>query len=357
MTELLDQAIEQRSSERLDQEVLQSYLMEQGVIQSPITSIQQFSGGASNLTYRVQTAEHDTILRRPPFGHKAKTAHDMKREVTVLTALSPHLDVCPKPLHYCDDESVMGSRFYLMERIEGVIIRHDMPKALLERPDMYALMCREFAGRLVQLHTLNPQKVGLAQFGKPEGYVSRQVNGWVGRMQAAKTANTLDDEPLTKWLVEQMPDDHAESAIIHNDYKFDNVIWDEQSLIDNAPKMIGVLDWEMTTLGDPLMDIGATLAYWVEAGDPPALIASGMMPTHMPGMLTREEFAQVYLNARGWPSQDLSYYRIFGLFRLAVIVQQIYYRYDLGQTDNPRFASFGDLANLLIHSASSTARL
>ncbi len=176
-------------------------------------------------------------------------------------------------------------------------------------------------------------------------------------MQAARTANTLDYEPLSKWLIEQMPDDHKASAIIHNDYKFDNVIWSEQSLLDNEPKMIGVLDWEMTTLGDPFMDIGGTLAYWVEAKDPPALIATGMMPTYLPGMLTRDEFARAYLSARGWPDQDLSYYRIFGLFKLAVIVQQIYYRYDLGQTDNPRFKSFGDMANLLLHIASKSAQL
>ena len=176
-------------------------------------------------------------------------------------------------------------------------------------------------------------------------------------MQAAATANTLSFDGLTDWFVKHMPDDHAQSAIIHNDYKFDNVIWDEQSLLDNTPKLIGVLDWEMTTLGDPLMDLGSTLAYWVEASDPPALIATGMMPTHLDGMLTRQEFSDFYLKARGWQSQELSYYRTFGLFRLAVIVQQIYYRYDLGQTDNPRFAAFGELANLLIHTATKAARI
>ncbi|MFK8032448.1 MAG: phosphotransferase family protein [Gammaproteobacteria bacterium] len=357
MTDLLDQAKEQRSSERLDQNVLQTYLQEQNVIDSPITSILQFSGGASNLTYRVQTQNQDLILRRPPFGHKAKTAHDMKREVTVLNALSPRLDVCPKALHYCDDEAIMGSEFYLMERIQGVIIRRDMPQQLTAQSGLYADMCTEFATRLVELHSLDPAEVGLQEFGKPEGYVSRQVLGWTKRMQNAKTSNTLSFDALAAWLVEQMPKDHPHSAIIHNDYKFDNVIWDEQSLVDNKPKMIGVLDWEMTTLGDPLMDLGSTLAYWVEASDPPPLIATGMMPTHLAGMLTRSEFSNAYLAARGWASQDLSYYRIFGLFRLAVIVQQIYYRFDLGQTDNPRFASFGDLANLLIHTAARAAKV
>lgn len=353
MTELLDRAREQRESERLDEDALQAYLMEEGVITTPITRIQQFSGGASNLTYRVRTDREDLILRRPPFGHKAKSAHDMKREVTVLSALSPHFDVCPEPVHYCDDEAVMGTEFYLMERIEGVIIRRDMPAELMNKPGLFERMCDEFARTLVELHTLDADAVGLGNFGKPSGYVARQVTGWTQRMEAAATANTLPFDRLTNWLDRHMPDDHSHPAIIHNDYKFDNVIWDQQSLLDNAPRIIGVLDWEMTTLGDPFMDLGSTLAYWVEAGDPAPLIAAGMMPTHLEGMLTRREFSDRYLQARGWPAQDLSYYRIFGLFRLAVIVQQIYYRYDLGQTDNPRFAPFGELANLLLYTASS----
>ncbi|MEM7083483.1 MAG: phosphotransferase family protein [Pseudomonadota bacterium] len=355
MSDLIDSADPQRDSEQLDQAVLERYLLEQNVIHEPISAITQFSGGASNLTYRVQSGELDLILRRPPFGHKAKTAHDMSREVTVLSALSPHLAVCPKPVHFCEDEAVMGSPFYLMERIAGVIIRREMPPALSAQPGLYERMCQEFADQLVALHTLDPAAVGLADFGKPEGYVARQVNGWISRLEAAVTQNTLSFDALANWLIDHMPDDHVESAIIHNDYKFDNVIWSEQSLLDNAPRIIGVLDWEMATLGDPLMDLGSTLAYWVEAGDPAPLIATGMMPTYLPGMLSRQGFSDHYVAQRGWDSHDMAYYRTFGLFRLAVIVQQIYYRFDLKQTDNPMFAGFGDLANLLIHTAGQAA--
>lgn len=357
MTKLTDKALQQRDSERLPQEALQAYLLEQGVIDSPILDIGQYPGGASNLTYRISTANQKMILRRPPFGHKAKSAHDMQREVRVLTALSPHLDVCPTPLHYSNDEALLGSEFYLMQRIEGVIIRREMPKGLAVTEPLCEKLCQTFVEQLVQLHTLDPASVGLEDFGKPQGYVQRQVQGWLHRMSQVVTDETLDFTALKEWLEAHQPEEQGIASIIHNDYKFDNVIWCEQSMLDGEAKMIGILDWEMATLGDPLMDVGNTLAYWIQADDSGAMLKTGMMPTHLPGMMLREQVASSYLSARGWPIQSLDYYRTFGLFRLAVIVQQIYFRFVRGESDNKKFASFGQLANLLINEATKAAGL
>ncbi len=296
-------------------------------------SVKQFPSGFSNLTYLVRFGNRDLILRRPPFGKKAKTAHDMAREYRILKALKPHFPYCPEALFFCDDESVMGAQFYVMERIQGTILRKNLPKEMALDEAAARKLSENLVGVLAKLHALDYRVVGLGDFGKPEGYVKRQVEGWSGRYRDARTPDAPDFERVMAWLHEKMPPDSPRAAVIHNDYKFDNAVLDPSDPLS----IIGILDWEMATIGDPLMDLGSSLAYWVEAGDPPNLQAIRQMPTNVPGMLTRAEQVALYGKLLGIDVGRFDFYYCFGLFRLAVIAQQIYYRFFHGQTKDERF--------------------
>lgn len=314
--------------------------------------IAQFPGGASNLTYRVRCPGSDRVLRRPPPGTKARSAHDMGREYRILSAIHAAFPYAPRPLLFCADPAPLGTEFYLMERLEGVILRRDLPAGMPLAPEQARALCRNLVEVLAELHAIDPVAAGLGELGRPEGYVARQVEGWSARYRAARTDDVPDNEALMAWLAARQPPDAGRAALIHNDYKFDNVVLGER---DGRWRITGVLDWEMATLGDPLMDLGASLAYWIEADDPAALQGIRMLPTHLPGMMRRAELVDYYFERTGLAAERFDFYYVYGLFRLAVIVQQIYYRFVLGQTKNPRFAPFGRFCCVLSEAAAEVA--
>ena len=322
--------------------------------------VRQFVGGASNLTYLLRYAGgpasggRDLILRRPPEGTKARGAHDMRREHDLQAALAPVFPLVPEMVAYCGDEGVIGSEFYVMERVEGTILRRDVPPGLgLDRDGVKAL-CHNAIDTLVALHDVDLAASGLARLDRGEGYVRRQVEGWSGRYRRARTPDVGDFEATMVWLDEHQPPDRPH-VLVHNDFRFDNLVLDPA----DPTRVVGVLDWELATVGDPLMDLGSALAYWVQADDHPAFLEVRRQPTHTPGMLTRAEVVERYASARGLevtPGQWL-FYDVFGAFRLAGIAQQIYYRFHHGQTSNPAYAEFRDVVRFLDdHCTALTAR-
>ena len=340
---LNDQTIASREGEELDTQVIDSYLKSAISGLSGTPQIRQFPGGASNLTYLLEYPQRQLVLRRPPFGHKAKSAHDMGREYRIINQLGGSFPYCPKAYVHCTDETVIGSEFYVMERINGIILRSDMPAELNLDSGKTTQLCKSFIDKLVELHNVDYQACGLGDLGKPEGYVQRQISGWTDRYDKAMTPDAPQWAAVKAWLRDKQPADHPKPGIVHNDYRFDNVILDPH----NPMQIIGVLDWELTTLGDPLMDLGNTLAYWIEAGDPAPMQRMRRQPSNAPGMLTRREFVDYYAERSGIEIDNYDFYYTYGLFRLAGIVQQIYYRFYHGQTKDQRFAQFITMNKLL----------
>ncbi|MFY9120358.1 MAG: phosphotransferase family protein [Syntrophomonadaceae bacterium] len=328
-----DRATSIRSGEELDAKKVLDFLRDSVPGLKGEVEIKQFPSGFSNLTYLVKVGEREMVLRRPPFGRKAKTAHDMGREYRVLSSLKPVFPYCPQPLVYTEDEAVMGCPFYVMERIPGVILRRDLPKGMELSPQEARTLSENLIKVQCQLHTVDYVQAGLGDFGRPEGYVRRQVEGWSKRYRDARTPDAPDFEKVMQWLYDKMPGESGIVGIIHNDFKFDNAVLDPS----NPTEIIGILDWEMATLGDPLMDLGSSLGYWVEKDDPEMMQAIRQMPTHLEGMLTRKEQFALYSELRGIKTDNFDFYYCFGLFRLAVIAQQIYYRFYHGQTKDERF--------------------
>jgi aminoglycoside phosphotransferase (APT) family kinase protein len=292
-------------------------------------------GGASNWTYRLAYPERDLVLRRPPAGRKAKGAHDMAREHRVQAGLKPVFPLVPTMVALCEDEGVLGVPFYVMERIAGLIPRKEMPRGLVLSPAQARTLCESLVDRLVELHGIDPARANLASLGKGAGYARRQIEGWDRRYEDALTWNVPRFSGVRAWLKANIPDD-AGSAVIHNDWRLDNVVL----AADDPTRIVGVLDWELATVGDPLMDLGAALAYWVESGDPLPLRLLRRQPTHLPGMLTRAEVVARYFEKSGRAPVRFTFYEVYGLFRLAVIAQQIYFRYHHKQTRNPAFRWF-----------------
>jgi aminoglycoside phosphotransferase (APT) family kinase protein len=331
--DVTDKPTKVRQGEEFDVKVIERFLKDNIPGLPGEILVRQFPSGYSNLTYLIQIGDKELVLRRPPFGRKAKTAHDMGREYRILKALNPVFPYCPKPLAYTEDESVMGCPFYVMERIQGIILRKSVPKGLEFTPDQMRSLCENLLDVHYELHSIDYKAIGLEGFGKPEGYVKRQVEGWSGRYRAAHTPDAPAFERVMQWLHDRMPPDFPKPTVIHNDYKFDNVVLDP----DNPLKIVGVLDWEMATVGDPLMDLGSSLGYWAQSDDPPNFQAAGMLPTNLPGALTRNELVKRYAEKAGIRINNFDFYFCFGLFRLAVIAQQIYYRFYHGQTKDERF--------------------
>ena len=306
-------------------------------------TVRQFPSGASNLTYLITLGQRELVLRRPPFGTKPKSGHDMNREYTILKALGPVYPYCPRPLAYTEDPAVMGCPFYVMEGIPGIVLRKDLPASLGLGSGDVTRLCKNLVRVLHELHDIDYKGIGLGGFGKPAGYVERQVTGWIRRYRAAHTPDVPDAETVIAWLQEKMPPDTDMPGLIHNDYKFDNVVLDPK----NPLNIIGVLDWEMATLGDPLMDLGGTLAYWVEPDDPEEMQLMRTVPTNAEGMLKRRDLVAFYEQLSGRPMTHYDFYYCFGLFKLAGICQQIYYRYYHGQTQDERFKVFGHVTAIL----------
>jgi aminoglycoside phosphotransferase (APT) family kinase protein len=340
---LIDEAGAVRDENAFDPARLLPFLKEHvpDLADGPI-ELKQFQGGASNLTYELRVGARKLILRRPPAGTKPRSGHDMHREYRVMKALQPHFP-CPRVFAYTEDASLLGAPFYVMEKVEGIILRRDLPQGLSYPPERARRLCLSLVDTLIRLHTLDYKAIGLADLGHPEGYVERQVKGWCERFEKAWTDDVPKCEELMAWIKARTPGDAPRPGLIHNDYRFDNAILDP----NDQMTVLGVLDWEMCTIGDPLMDLGGTLAYWIEAGDPAHMQAVRMQPSHLPGMLTRDEIARYYGEKTGRDIAHYDFYYVFGLFRLAVIAQQIYYRWKLGQTKNPRFQSFGKFVAVL----------
>ena len=311
------------------------------ITEDQLPEVMQFRSGASNLTYLLSYPDRELVLRKPPVGTKAASAHDMKREYLIQSRLQSVYPLVPKMIALCEDQSVMGSDFYVMERVEGEIFRRDIPEGITSSD--ISVMADSLINGLVQLHAVDSSI--LAELNKGNGYVQRQVDGWSKRYRNALTDDVPAAEKLMAWLDANQPDD-IDSCIIHGDWRIDNVVFD----LANA-RIAGVLDWELATVGDPLMDLGSALAYWVDRDDEAAFASLRRQPSHLPGMPTRDEFVQRYLELSGRKCNDFTFYEVFGLFRLAVIIQQIWARFRLGQTTNPAFAGFGAAVNTLINRA------
>jgi aminoglycoside phosphotransferase (APT) family kinase protein len=333
-----DPTTDVREEDAFDVEAMNAWLRGHGdVVPDGVPEVRQFPGGASNLTYLLRYPDRELILRRPPSGVKAKSAHDMRREFTVQSRLAPVFPYVADMVALCPDEDVIGSEFYVMSRIDGTILRRDLPEGTTLTPEQARGLCTGFVDVLVELHSVDVAAAGLDDLGRGAGYVSRQVSGWSDRYRKARTDNVGDYEQVMTWLHERQPDDVA-TRVIHNDFRLDNVVLAP----DDPQRVVGVLDWEMATLGDPLMDLSGAMAYWIQADDPEALQQFRRQPSHLPGMLSRREVVDYYTERMGFSvtPEQWRFYDVFGLFRLGVIAQQIYYRYHHGQTHNEAYARF-----------------
>ena len=331
-----------RRGEELDASAVDAWLKPRVPGLSGTPRVTQYSGGASNWTYRLEYDGDDLVLRRPPAGTKAKSAHDMGREYRVQKALRPVFPYVPEMLAYCEDPAVLGTEFYVMRRIPGVIPRARLPEGMKLTPAVARQLCFNAIDRLVELHRVDVKAAGLESLGKGAGYARRQIEGWSERYGKARTWNVPSFRNVMRWLSANTPDDVA-TCVIHNDYRLDNLVLDP----DDSSRVVGVLDWEMATLGDPLMDLGNSLAYWIQADDDLVGRSTRRQPTHLPGMLTRREVVAHYLERTGLSPPSVTFYEVYGLFRLAAIAQQIYYRYHKGETRNPAFRRFWVLAHYL----------
>jgi aminoglycoside phosphotransferase (APT) family kinase protein len=331
-----------RAGEDLDVAAVDAWLKQRLPELHGAPRVTQYRGGASNWTYRLLYENRDLVLRRPPAGTKARSAHDMAREYRVQQALRPSYPSAPKMIALCQDSSVLGADFYVMERIDGIVLRTQTPAALGMDAKTARALCLTVIDKLIELHRVDLRAVGLETLGKGPGYPRRQVEGWGERYEQARTWNVPSFCYVRDWLRAHTPAD-AGTCVIHNDFRFDNVVLAAGDLT----RVVGVLDWEMSTVGDPLMDLGGALAYWVEAGDDFVRRATRRQPTHLPGMLTRGEVVDYYLERTGLRPECWAFYEVYGLFRLAGIVQQIYYRYHRRQTRNPAFRRFWVLSNYL----------
>ncbi len=340
----VDEPNEVRNGEELDINSLRSHLC-QHLSHNEELTVSQFPSGFSNLTYLLNFGTNEYVLRRPPFGANIKSGHDMSREYRFLTALSEPFKKVPKPVLFCDDESVIGAPFYLMERVKGVILRGHLTDEARPSVDSMQAIAEASISTLVELHKIDIVGNALENLGKPEGYVSRQVSGWSERYRKAQTDAISEMDEIAIWLEKNQPTESG-SSLIHNDFKYDNLVLNPH----DTSNVIAVLDWEMATIGDPLMDLGTTLGYWVEANDPQALKELNLSPSHWPGNPNRMQVAEKYASLTGADLRHLVFYYVQGLFKIAVIVQQIYYRFQKGHTKDPRFSN-------LIHAVKGFGRL
>jgi aminoglycoside phosphotransferase (APT) family kinase protein len=323
-----------RASEQLEWGKLANYLRRELNVDGEIT-VAQFSGGHSNLTYDIRLGNSELVLRRPPFGPVPPRAHDMAREYRVLTAVHPCFPLAPKPYLLCEDTSIIGSVFYVMERRRGLVIRTEEPEGFDE--GMRSRVSEGVVDTLSDLHAIDIASHGLDTLGRPAGFVARQIHGWTERWHGSKTSDVPDMEWLARWLDERIPADAARPALVHGDYKLDNVMLDPA----DPSRLVGVFDWEMSAIGDPLVDVGILLCYWVHA----AGRDDDAMPsvTKRPGWFRRDQLLERY----GCESREIVVYEVFAVFKLAVVIQQIYARFVRGQTDDPRFAPLGERVAML----------
>jgi aminoglycoside phosphotransferase (APT) family kinase protein len=312
-----------------------------GDVAQPLT-ITPFRHGFSNLTALVQTAHAEFVLRRPPRGATDGVAHDVHREFVLLERLHAAGVPVPEPLVACEDVSVLGAPFFLMRHVPGVILRDAPPDGQAFTPADADALAWTFVRQLAALHALDVRALDVAAFDKGAGYVARQLRGWTSRWEASRTSAMPAIDHVAAWLAAERPDDVGH-VLLHNDFKYDNLVLDP----DELTHVRAILDWEMATVGCPLMDLGTTLAYWVEPTDPPLLRALGLGITTAPGTPTRRELVARYAAVSGRAIAHPAFYYVYGLFKLAVVAQQIFARHERGLTDDPRFARLGEAVQLL----------
>ena len=342
----MSETIEVREGEDFDLAAVERHMREniEGLPDGDL-EVRQFPSGASNLTYLVKIGDWEGVLRRPPLGPLPPKAHDMGRESKLLKKLHEAFPLAPKPYFFCEDESIVGAPFYIMERREGVIVDASFPEGVEPTDELRRRVSRTVVDTFVELHAVDWQKAGLGELGRPEGFLERQVKGWIGRYDKAKTEEIEEVEPLTEWISRDIPGSPP-ATIVHNDYKLNNLLLNPEDLTE----VRAVLDWEMATIGDPLFDLAVSLSYWVEAGDSQEL--KEVLPTvaSTPGFMTRREFIDRYAEQSGRDLSNIHWYVVFGYFKLAVILQQIYARWHSGQTKDERFADFDErVRNVILH--------
>ncbi len=341
-TALIDTPRDVREEDKLDEQLIADFVRQHCPDAKGALTIKQFRGGASNLTYQLDFENASFILRTSPKGTKAKGAHDMGREYNIMQKLKPVYPYVPDMIAFCKDEALIGREFYIMQKLTGIIPRANLPKELALSKEEVRQLCLNVIDKLIELHSVDIHKTGLNELGKGTGYCKRQIDGWTERYKKAKTWNVPSFNYVMDWLKANLPTEER-SCLIHNDFRFDNVVLNPE----NPMQVIGVLDWEMATIGDPLMDLGNSLAYWVQADDDFIARQTRRQPTHLPGMLSRKEVVAYYCSKMNFKPEHFTFYEVYGIFRLAVIMQQIYYRYHHKQTTNPAFKSFWFLVNYM----------
>ncbi len=351
--DVLPETIPIRDDEDFDQVRLASHL--KGILpgsEQPLT-ITQFGGGHANLTYLLRYGEQEYVLRRPPLGPVAAGAHDMGREYRVLAVLYRAYSLAPRAYHFCEDQGVIGSPFFVMERRCGTVVRFAIPPEFGGGSDADAnrRMSEVLVDALADLHQADYRAVGLDTLGKPEGFLRRQIDGWARRYERAKTREIALVDELVAWLRAELPPSPA-PALLHNDWRLDNIMLDTA----DPGRVIAVFDWDMCTLGDPFADLGTLLASWKEIGEDGGGMTAGSMPSNSPGFLTRAEAVARYGRRRGVDVGTVPYYYVFGLFKIGVVLQQIFHRYHLGQTKDARFAIFDQVAEMLFAAARDRSR-
>ena len=331
-----------RKGEELPETTLKQFLQKNELIDSIESelSIKQFTHGYSNLTYLLTIENKDFVLRKPPVG-AIKRGHDMSREFKVQSGVQNQFSKVPKMFGYTDDESILGSEFYLMEKVEGIILNYKEAKSRIVTASDYKIIANSWLDTFVELHQLDYNALDLSDLGRPEGYVERQVTNWGKQYVKASTDDVPASEMVMKWMLENQPKEY-QHCLIHNDYKYDNVVFKDNSW----QEITAVLDWEMATLGDPLMDLGTSLGYWTVATDHDFVKQGIPSPTIFEGNPIRSKIVEMYAQKSGIDIQNIVFYYAFGLFKIAVIAQQIYYRYSKGLTTDPRFANLNKASEL-----------
>jgi len=338
----IDAAGDIRQESKFDVDALRKYLAGIRPEWDNDLSVKQFPGGHSNLTFQIDVAGDEIVLRHPPRGIKIKSGHDMGREYRVMSHLHPVFKKVPEPYFFCEDESIIGVPFYGMQRVRGIIMRKRLPKDMPRDEKTISTIAQTFINTLVELHAVDYKAAGLAELGRPEGYIERQVHGWTKRYRAVQTGEVKEIEELIKWLADNIISESGHS-LIHNDYKFDNIVYSAE----DWSQILALLDWEMATLGDPLMDLGTSLALWVRPQDADDVTKMTMIPPTISGAFTRAELVEMYLKRSGGKDGDFVFYFAVSLLKMAVVIQQLYYRYKIGKSDDKRLTHFGDTARLL----------
>ena len=348
----MSETIAVREGEAFDLEAVEQYLREHvDDVPEGELRVSQFPSGASNLTYLLKIGDWEGVLRRPPLGPVPPKAHDMGRESGILEKLNAVYPLAPRPYFFCEDESVIGTPFYVMERRTGVVLDDSFPDGVEPDEEIRHGISRTVVDTLVDLHAVDVREAGLGDLGKPDGFLQRQTEGWIARYEKAKTNEIEEVGPLTEWLANDIPESPP-PTVIHNDYKLNNLVLDPEDLTN----VRAVLDWEMATVGDPLFDLAVSLSYWIEPGDPDELEAVMPTVTVTPGFMTRKELIDRYAEKSGRDLSEMHWYVVFGYFKLAGILQQIYARWKNGQTTDERFATFGERVRTLIVHAETLSR-